>query len=106
MNPASYRRERWWSTNYASSRELFWFSGVVFTPVCRLAARERSKNGYRNQTDFGLLYLPCHARAAVPPIGGSSFLLQNKIQQDSHSFISCIYTEFLERVRCVADSFD
>src|SRR5258708_28328897 len=76
MNPASYRRERWWSTNYASSRELFWFSGVVLRLVysCLSSCCSRAQqNGQRNQNDFGLLYPPSHARAAAPPSGRSFF---------------------------------
>src|SRR5713226_345192 len=76
MRLASYRRERWWSTNYASSRELFWFSGVVQLLVysCLSSCCSRAQqNGQRNQTDFGLLYPPSHARAAAPPSGRSFF---------------------------------
>src|SRR5260370_42069331 len=79
MRLASYRRERWWSTNYASSRELFWFSGVVQRLVysCLSSCCSRAQqNGQRNQTDFGLLYPPSHARAAAPPIVRSSFVTE------------------------------
>src|SRR6266853_97062 len=76
MRLESYRRERWWSTNYASSRELFWFSGVVqrLAYSCLSSCCSRAQqNGHRNQTDFGLLYPPSHARAAAPPSGRSFF---------------------------------
>src|SRR5260370_40294777 len=76
MRLESYRRERWWSTNYASSRELFWFSGVVLRLVysCLSSCCSRAQqNGQRNQTDFGLLYPPSHARAAAPPSVRSFF---------------------------------
>src|SRR5216683_4072902 len=76
MRQESYRRERWWSTNYASSPELFWFSGVVQRLVysCLSSCCSRAQqNGQRNRTDFGLLYPPSHARAAAAPSGRSFF---------------------------------
>src|SRR6266436_7971316 len=79
MRLESYRRERLWSTNYASSRELFWFSGVVQRLVhsCLSSCCSRAQqNGQRNQTDFGLLYPPSHARAAAPPSGRSFFCVK------------------------------
>src|SRR5258708_20147599 len=79
MRQESYRRERWCSTNYASSRELFWFSGVVQRLVysCLSSCCSRARqNGQRNQTDFGLLYPPSHARAAAPPSDRSLFSVE------------------------------
>src|SRR5258706_16400840 len=76
MRIESYRGERWGSKNYASSRELFWFSGevqrLVYSCLSSCCSRVQ-QNGQRNQTDFGLLYPPSHARAPAPPSGRSFF---------------------------------
>src|SRR5216684_7306692 len=81
MRLASYRRERWWSTNYASSRELFWFSGVVQRLVysCLSSCCSRAQqNGQKNQTDFGLLYPPSPRPSGRSPHRPLIFLVRSR----------------------------
>ena len=87
MNPASYRRKIRESTNWSGSRELFGVSGVNHCS-CVVLLLASAAGGQKNRTDFGLLFLHPHARAADPPIGRSSFCGRNDSPLTNSNLIS------------------